>query len=160
MNPATSLTCQHERAMEGDADEMMLDEDVLALIAASANSASALPKDSEAGRAIAALEISIHHLERSNYELEDFIKENGHDRDLRQAIGENIAVIARCKAVLEDLRKQAGITEPISDVPVTLSAAPVPVEAATTSGGSAAAIPIAVDVDVTEPAADASGLYL
>ena len=141
--------------MDDNNDEEMSEEDVLALIAAATAkmgepSTTTNSKDSEAGRAIAALEISIHHLQRSNVELEEFIKENGHDRDLRQAIGENITVIARRKAILEDLRKQSGITEPVADLPAAAS------DAEATSGGAPQAM--AVDVDVT--GADASGIYL
>ena len=43
------------------------------------------------------------------------MKENGHDSELRKAIGENVVVIARRKAILEDLRKQAGIAEPAEE---------------------------------------------
>ena len=78
-------------------------------------SSSAVPAGSDEGevkRLIADLEHTIKHLERSNAELEEFMRENGNDKELRQAIGENILVIARRKGILADLRKQAGIAEP------------------------------------------------
>ena len=61
------------------------------------------PED-EVQRLIAQLENSVAHLQRSNVELEEFMAENGNDKELRTAIGENIVVIARRRAILEDLR--------------------------------------------------------
>ncbi|KAJ1463163.1 hypothetical protein M885DRAFT_610181 [Pelagophyceae sp. CCMP2097] len=46
----------------------------------------------------------IKHLVRSNAELEEFMRENGHDKDLRDAVGENIVVIARKRAELGSLQ--------------------------------------------------------
>jgi hypothetical protein len=94
--------------------------------------------EGEAVSLIKDLEVSISALERSNKELEVFLQENGHQQDLRQAIGENvrrkhdrrrcsfcrltialvvvvaiqILIIARRKAILADLRKQAGMVDP------------------------------------------------
>ena len=61
------------------------------------------PED-EVKRLILQLENSVAHLQRSNVELEEFMAENGNDKELRSAIGENIVVIARRRAILEDLR--------------------------------------------------------
>lgn len=46
---------------------------------------------------------SLQHLERSNAELRKAIEENGPDPDFRQAINENIVVIAKRRARLEAL---------------------------------------------------------
>ena len=74
----------------------------------------------EASRLIKDLEHSIHHLQRSNTELEEHMKEHGFDKELRVAIGENVVIIARRQAILEDLRKQAGMApEPSKDVTMT-----------------------------------------
>ena len=51
------------------------------------------------------LQNSIAHLLRSNKEMEEIIAESGPDKELRDAIGENIVVIARRKAILADLLK-------------------------------------------------------
>mmetsp|Transcript_52711 Transcript_52711/g.114984 ORF Transcript_52711/g.114984 Transcript_52711/m.114984 type:complete len:106 (+) Transcript_52711:355-672(+) len=53
------------------------------------------------------LEHQIFHLQRSNTELEDHLRELGHDRELRQAIGENIVAIAKRRAIIDDLLKMA-----------------------------------------------------
>ena len=52
------------------------------------------------------LENQIAHLVRSNREMEDILKTDGPDADLRAAIGENIVAIARRRAILEDLYRQ------------------------------------------------------
>ena len=62
--------------------------------------------EAEIERLIAEIENQINHLARSNRELEEFMLENGNDKELRTAIGENIAVIARRRAAVEDLKKQ------------------------------------------------------
>ena len=62
--------------------------------------------EAEIQRLIAHVENQINHLVRSNRELEEFMAENGNDKELRTAIGENIAVIARRRAILDDLKKQ------------------------------------------------------
>lgn len=49
---------------------------------------------------------AVLHLERSNGELKEFIKESGHDPDLRQAVGENIVVIAKYKGQIEQLEQE------------------------------------------------------
>eukprot|EP00308_Calcidiscus_leptoporus_P002224 CAMPEP_0119376838 /NCGR_PEP_ID=MMETSP1334-20130426/41596_1 /TAXON_ID=127549 /ORGANISM="Calcidiscus leptoporus, Strain RCC1130" /LENGTH=106 /DNA_ID=CAMNT_0007395531 /DNA_START=9 /DNA_END=329 /DNA_ORIENTATION=+ len=51
------------------------------------------------------LQGQVHHLARSNAELEAYLLENGHDPELRAAIGENIVAIARRQAIIEDLQK-------------------------------------------------------
>ena len=94
-------------------------------------------KPSEAEQTVAALEHSIFHLERSNAELEAHMKEHGHDRELRQAVGENIIVIARRKAILEDLRKQAGMPSP--SPPTGSRAEPMSVDVSEASAAPAAA---------------------
>mmetsp|Transcript_23413 Transcript_23413/g.62759 ORF Transcript_23413/g.62759 Transcript_23413/m.62759 type:complete len:100 (-) Transcript_23413:142-441(-) len=58
---------------------------------------------------IAALENQISHLARSNAEMEAHMAEEGFDKELREAIGENIVAIARRRAILEDLKK-SGLT--------------------------------------------------
>lgn len=61
---------------------------------------------------IDAVRNSLQHLERSNAELRKAIEENGPDPDFRQAINENIVVIAkrraRLEALEEELRKMTG----------------------------------------------------
>lgn len=66
----------------------------------------------EVSRRIDELQNSISHLVRSNKELEEFMAENGFDKELRVAIGENCVVIARRRAILEDLEKEvsAGVS--------------------------------------------------
>merc|ERR1712070_1184543 len=51
------------------------------------------------------LENSIHHLKRSNLEIELELRESGNDPELRAAVGENIVAIAKREAILQDLRK-------------------------------------------------------
>mgnify|MGYP001170896603 CR=1 FL=1 len=48
---------------------------------------------------------SIHHLKRSNLEIELELRESGNDPELRAAVGENIVAIAKREAILQDLRK-------------------------------------------------------
>merc|ERR1712070_571303 len=81
--------------------------------------------EGEVGRLIGELEHSISHLQRSNEELEAHMKEHGHDADLRSAIGENIVVIAKRKAMIEDLRKQAGLAENANVVAPPIAADPL-----------------------------------
>ena len=66
------------------------------------------------------LQNSIAHLLRSNKEMEEIIAESGPDKELRDAIGENIVVIARRKAILADLLKLLAETEQ----PAAATAAP------------------------------------
>lgn len=61
--------------------------------------------EGEVQRLIAHLENSVTHLVRSNKELEEYMAETGNDKELRAAIGENIVIIARRRAILEDLQK-------------------------------------------------------
>ena len=68
--------------------------------------AEATPQ-SEIDRQIDELENQVAHLRRSNAELEAHLRENGHDSELRAAIGENIVAIAKRCAIIEDLRKNA-----------------------------------------------------
>ena len=69
--------------------------------------------EGEAARLVHDLEHSIEHLVRSNNELEEYLRDNELDaaaqKELRVAIGENIVVIARRRAMLEDLYQQAGM---------------------------------------------------
>ena len=58
------------------------------------------------------LQNSIAHLLRSNKEMEEIIAESGPDKELRDAIGENIVVIARRKAILADLLALLAETDP------------------------------------------------
>ena len=69
----------------------------------------AAPIESEGLRLIRDLEHQIEHLARSNRELEAFMQENGDQKELRTAVGENIVTIARRRAVLADMRKQLGL---------------------------------------------------
>ena len=62
--------------------------------------------DSPLDISIRELENQIAHLVRSNREMEEILKADGHDADLRTAIGENIVAIARRRAILEDLCRQ------------------------------------------------------
>ena len=62
--------------------------------------------DSPLEISIRELENQIAHLVRSNREMEEILKADGHDADLRTAIGENIVAIARRRAILEDLCRQ------------------------------------------------------
>ena len=78
--------------------------------------------EGEIARLVRDLENSIAHLVRSNRELEEFLQENGEDKELRVAIGENIVTIARRRAQLEDLIKQAGL-EPSAMLDGTVLAA-------------------------------------
>lgn len=60
---------------------------------------------------------AVDHLVRSNEEIKACLQETGHDPELRQAVGENIVVIAKYKAkiqkIQEELRKSQG---PLSHV--------------------------------------------
>lgn len=49
---------------------------------------------------------AVLHLENTNALLEEEIKENGHDPILREAIGENIVVIAKYKGQIERLEQE------------------------------------------------------
>jgi hypothetical protein len=82
---------------------------------------------------MAELENSIAHLQRSNSEMEQVLKEEGPDPELRTAIGENIVAIARRKAILEDLQKQ------------------FPGASAGAGVGGAASMPTAVATEESEP---------
>merc|ERR1719399_2053041 len=129
----------------------MIDDDLRALVDAAAAAVppgdaakgDAASSESEAGRMIASLEHSIHHLQRSNRELEEHMKEFGNDKTLREAIGENILVIARRKAQLEDLRKQAGL-------PATPAPTAVPMVAAAEPPTALPSVDDAMAVDVSE----------
>lgn len=52
------------------------------------------------------LQNAVLHLQRSNQELEDALKRDGPDADLRDAIGENIVIIARYKGQIERLNTE------------------------------------------------------
>jgi hypothetical protein len=102
------------------------------------------PED-EVQRLIVQLENSVAHLQRSNVELEEFMAENGNDKELRTAIGENIVVIARRRAILEDLRngRPVGggpggpVADPLSSSGGLAAAAATP-DASTPAGGDPA----------------------
>ena len=70
------------------------------------------------------LQNSIAHLLRSNKEMEEIIAESGPDKELRDAIGENIVVIARRKAILADLLKLLAETDPSQPAAAAATAAP------------------------------------
>lgn len=72
--------------------------------------------ETEYERLIRELEVQISHLVRSNKELEEFLQENGEQKELRVAIGENIVTIARRRAMMEDLQRQAGLLPPVASV--------------------------------------------
>ena len=69
------------------------------------------PPASEAARLIADIEHQVAHLVRSNNELEEHMRENGNDKELRKAIGENIYAIAKRRAIVADMRKKQGLPE-------------------------------------------------
>lgn len=97
--------------------------------------------ESEHHRLIHELETSIDHLVRSNRELEEYMSEHGFEKDLRVAVGENIAVIARRRAVLEDLQKQVGVAAvrvPVQEQQPQAAAAGLPAAAPGEEGGVAA----------------------
>jgi len=69
------------------------------------------------------LENAIEHLERSNRELENFIKEDGPDDDLAVAVDENIKALAikRCRlAKLRDILEKAQSGETAAEAPQEL----------------------------------------
>ena len=91
--------------------------------------------EGEVTRLIKDLENSIHHLVRSNKELEEFMKETGNDKELRTAVGENVVIIARRRAILEDLQKSVpgGCTNTDS---VSVPTPAIPAAAPPSSGGA------------------------
>lgn len=52
------------------------------------------------------LQKAVYHLKRSNRELEDALVSEGPDREFRQAIGENIVIIARYQGEIERLDQE------------------------------------------------------
>ena len=121
--------------------------------------------DPELEATIAEEEHQIKHLVRSNAELEAFLAESP-DRDLREAVGENIVVIARKRAALQLLYEKrhrpppADTGAPLAVAP-PLEAAPrppVPAPAPVTAAGPAGSEPAAAQ---PEPAAAPEGsVYL
>lgn len=111
---------------------------------------------------IAEEEHRILHLVRSNKELEEHLKEVGHDPELREAVGENIVVIARKRAALQllyDRRNKAQATEPISGADVQHPhPPPAPVNDAAVPGApnSEASVEAAAQMDTTAPATEGS----
>ena len=116
--------------------------------------------ESEVSRLIKDLEHQISHLVRSNAELEEFMKENGEQKELRTAIGENIVTIARRRAVLEDLMRQAGIA-PARASAMQSADGDAANPAATTSAAAAAEPSGAQPMDTSEGTdGDGNGVYL
>mmetsp|Transcript_22627 Transcript_22627/g.48849 ORF Transcript_22627/g.48849 Transcript_22627/m.48849 type:complete len:140 (-) Transcript_22627:374-793(-) len=72
---------------------------------ASERSMTGTTETNEVERQVNELHNQIHHLARSNAELEQHLREHGHDAELRAAIGENIVAIAKRRAIMEDLQK-------------------------------------------------------
>ena len=97
--------------------------------------------ESEIARRVGELQNSIQHLVRSNKELEEYMAENGFDKELKVAIGENVVIIARRRAILEELEKQ--MAGGVSLAPPSDSA-------------HAAVMPPTVEVQME----DSSGVYL
>ena len=80
-------------------------ESAAAMAAAAALLPPAAEPDNEILRQIDELENQVRHLRRSNAELEEHMRENGNDHELRAAVGENIVAIAKRCAIIEDLQK-------------------------------------------------------
>ena len=93
------------RARAALADEDATGMDVDAPYAAAEPSDATTADGAPIAGQIKELQNSIAHLLRSNKEMEEIIAESGPDKELRDAIGENIVVIARRKAILADLLK-------------------------------------------------------
>ncbi|GMH33015.1 hypothetical protein BSKO_00849 [Bryopsis sp. KO-2023] len=49
---------------------------------------------------------AVTHLQRSNRDLQECLDESGNDPELRQALGENIVVIAKYKAKIEQIEQE------------------------------------------------------
>ena len=95
---------------------------------------------------------------RSNDELRDFLKDSD-DADLRDAVGENIVVIARKRAALQTLvDRRARLGAPAASA-VPPPAPPPPPPAAAVAAVEPAVAAMAVDDDAAPPAAD-GGVYL
>ena len=128
--------------------------------------------ESEVERLIRDMEHQIAHLVRSNKELEEFMKEEGQNKELRKAIGENIVSIARRRAMAEDLRQQAGLaparmieltTDALAVNPLPPPPAPsVTAEGATTPGLGLSGPTTTDDAGPmdTSAAAEDQGVYL
>ena len=52
------------------------------------------------------LQHTIAHLQKTNRELEEYIQTEGHDKDMRDAIGENIVTIAKFRGQLDRLDQE------------------------------------------------------
>lgn len=98
------------------------------------DTADPTPAGGEVERLIADIEHQISHLVRSNQELEEFMSENGQEKELREAIGENIVTIAKRRAIIADLRKQHGLAD---DAPPMASGAATPAAAASATAAEA-----------------------
>ena len=119
--------------------------------------------DPELEATIAEEEHQIKHLVRSNAELEAFLAESP-DRDLREAVGENIVVIARKRAALQLLYEKRHRPPP-ADTGAPLAVAPLaaapPLEAAPRPPVPAPAPVTAAGPAGSEPAAAPEGsVYL
>lgn len=88
--------------------------------------------------AIAEMENQIAHLVRSNDELQEFLRAAPGDTDLRDAVGENIVVMARKRAALQTLvdRRERGVFAPAGAPPPLPPAAAIPAAEAPTQAGA------------------------
>ena len=95
------------------------------------------------------LEHTIAHLQKTNRELEEYIQAEGHDRDMRDAIGENIVTIAKFKGQLDrldqEIRKARG---EVVDVTSSQRTA-VPVKDNLNASTNAPPLPYAADTENT-----------
>lgn len=73
------------------------------------------------------LKNSVHHLERSNKELQAELLANGRDEDYQTAIGENIVLLAKQKARIVSLEEELSAVEggmsAMQDLPVKVAGA-------------------------------------
>ena len=122
--------------------------------------------ESEVERLIRDMEHQIAHLVRSNKELEEFMKEEGQNKELRKAIGENIVSIARRRAMVEDLRQQAGLA-PAKDALAVNPLPPLPAPSVTAEGATTPGLGLSGPTTTddagpmdTSAAAEDQGVYL
>lgn len=113
----------------------------------------------EATRLVRELQSQIEHLVRSNKEMEEFMSENGQQKELRDAIGENIVIIARRRAILEDLIEQAG-GAPARASSMLTDSARVANDTETTTPERDGSISIPMNTTVEGELAPADGVFL